>query len=167
LVRDAQLRFTDVQINDAVEEILLLFKRDLERARVTLRTDFDRSIPNIEGDQVQLQQVVLNLVRNAIDAMAEVNGRSRVLTAASKAANGHVSVAIADTGVGIDARSRERLFDALYTTKGEGLGLGLSICRKIITVHGGRLWVEKNTTHGSTFTFALPLRQSTQMSRSN
>jgi signal transduction histidine kinase len=167
LVRDAQLRFTDVQINDAVEEILLLFKRDLERARVTLRTDFDRSIPNVEGDQVQLQQVVLNLVRNAIDAMAGVNGRSRVLTAASKAADGHVSVAIADTGVGIDAGSRERLFDALYTTKGEGLGLGLSICRKIITVHGGRLWVEKNTTHGATFTFALPLRQSTQMSWSN
>jgi signal transduction histidine kinase len=167
LVRDAQLRFTDVQINDAVEEILLLFKRDLERARVTLRTDFDRSIPIVEGDQVQLQQVVLNLVRNAIDAMAGVNGRSRVLTAASKAANDHVSVAIADTGVGIDSASRERLFDALYTTKGQGLGLGLSICRKIITVHGGRLWVEKNTTHGATFTFALPLRQSTQMSRSN
>lgn len=167
LVRDAQLRFTDVQINDAVEEILLLFKRDLERARVTLRTDFDRSIPIVEGDQVQLQQVVLNLVRNAIDAMAGVNGRSRVLTAASKAANDHVSVAIADTGVGIDSASRERLFDALYTTKGQGLGLGLSICRKIITVHGGRLWVEKNTTHGATFTFALPLRQSTQTSWSN
>ena len=78
-----------------------------------------------------------------------------------------MSVAIADTGVGIDSASRERLFDALYTTKGQGLGLGLSICRKIITVHGGRLWVEKNTTHGATFTFALPLRQSTQTSWSN
>jgi signal transduction histidine kinase len=160
LVRDAQPRFADVQINDAVEEILLLLKRDLERAGVTLTIDFDRSIPNIEGDRVQLQQVVLNLVRNAIDAMADVSGGARVLTASSKVADGRVSVTIADTGVGIASASRERLFDALYTTKGDGLGLGLSICRKIIAVHGGRLWVEENTSLGATFTFTLPLRQS-------
>jgi C4-dicarboxylate-specific signal transduction histidine kinase len=160
LVRDAQPRFADVQINDAVEEILLLLKRDLERAGVILTTDFDRSIPNVEGDRVQLQQVVLNLVRNAIDAMADVSGGARVLTASSKVADDCVSVAIADTGVGIAAVSRERLFDALYTTKGDGLGLGLSICRKIIAVHGGRLWVEENTSLGATFTFTLPLRQS-------
>jgi signal transduction histidine kinase len=166
LVRGAQLAFTDVQINDAVEEILFLSKRDLERAGVTLRTDFDGSRPNVEGDRVQLQQVVLNLVRNAIDAMAAVNGRARVLTASSKVADGHVSVAIADTGVGIESANRERLFDALYTTKVEGLGLGLSISRKIISVHGGRLWVEENTTYGSTFTFTLPARQSAPMSGS-
>jgi signal transduction histidine kinase len=165
-VHDAQLRFTDVQINDAVEEILLLLKRDLERAGITLRTALDSSIPTVEGDRVQLQQVVLNLVRNAIDAMAGVNGRARVLTASSKVADDQVSVAIADTGVGIAATSRERLFDALYTTKGDGLGLGLSICRRIITVHGGRLWVEKNTAHGATFTFTLPARQSAPMSGS-
>jgi signal transduction histidine kinase len=167
LVRDAQLRFTDVQINDAVDEILLLLKRDLERAGVTLRTDFDRSMPNVEGDRAQLQQVVLNLVRNAIDAMSGINGRARVLTASSRAADGHVSVAIADTGVGVDSASKERLFDALYTTKGDGLGLGLSICRKIIAVHGGRLWVEENTSLGATFTFTLPLCQSVRMSGSN
>jgi signal transduction histidine kinase len=166
-VRDAQPRFTDVQINDAVEEILLLLKRDLERTGVTLRADFDRSIPNVEGDRVQLQQVVLNLVRNAIDAMAGVSGRARVLTASSKVADNHVSVAIADTGVGIASVSRERLFDALYTTKGDGLGLGLSICRKIVAVHGGRLWVEENTSLGATFTFTLPLCQSVRMSGSN
>jgi signal transduction histidine kinase len=167
LVRDAQLRFTDVQINDAVDEILLLLKRDLERAGVTLRTDFDRSMPNVEGDRAQLQQVVLNLVRNAMDAMSGINGRARVLTASSRAADGHVSVAIADTGVGVDSASKERLFDALYTTKGDGLGLGLSICRKIIAVHGGRLWVEENTSLGATFTFTLPLCQSVRMSGSN
>ena len=126
-MRDAQLRFTDVQINEAVEEILLLFKRDLERARVTLRTDFDRSIPNVEADRVQLQQVVLNLVRNAIDAMAGVNGRSRVLTAASKAADGHVSVAIADTGVGIDLREQGAAVRcALHD---QGGGVWASACR--------------------------------------
>ena len=164
LAREAQLHFADVAINDAVEEVLLLSMRELEHAGVMLRTDFDRSLANVEADRVQLQQVVLNLVRNAIDAMTGINGRTRVLTVSSKAADGHVAVAIGDTGVGIVAASRERLFDALYTTKGEGLGLGLSICRKIITVHGGRLWVKENPTHGATFTFTLPLRQSIQMS---
>jgi signal transduction histidine kinase len=164
LVRDAQLRFADVQVNDAIEEILLLLKRDIERADVTLRTVLDRSKPVVEGDRVQLQQVVHNLVRNAIDAMTAGSGRLRILTVSSKVTDGHVSVEIADTGVGIAAASRERLFDALYTTKGDGLGLGLSICRKIITVHGGRLWVEENTAHGATFTFTLPLRQSIPVS---
>ena len=160
LVRDAQIRFADVQINDAIEEILVLLKRDIERANVTLRTALDKSIPTVEGDRVQLQQVVHNLVRNAIDAMTTVNGRPRILTASSKVADGCVLVSIADTGVGITSTSRERLFDPLYTTKGDGLGLGLSICRKIIAVHGGRLWVEENTAHGVTFTFTVPLRRS-------
>jgi signal transduction histidine kinase len=167
LVRHAQLQFADVQINDAVEEVLLLSKRELERAGITLRTDFDTSMPKIAADRVQLQQVVLNLVRNAIDAMISVNGRTRVLTASSKVTDAHASVTIGDTGVGVDPASGERLFDALYTTKGEGLGLGLSICRKIVSGHGGRLWVEKNTRHGATFAFALPLRQSIRLSEKN
>jgi len=167
LVRGAQLQLADVQINDAVEEVLLLSKRELERADVMLRTDFDTSMPKIAADRVQVQQVVLNLVRNGIDAMTSVNGRARVLNASSKVADGHACVRIGDTGVGIDPASRERLFDALYTTKGEGLGLGLSISRKIIGAHGGRLWVEKNTTYGATFAFALPLRHSVQLSEKN
>jgi signal transduction histidine kinase len=167
LARGAQLQFADVQINDAVDEILLLSKRELERAGVALRTDFDPSMPKVEADRVQLQQVILNLMRNAIDAMADVNGRARVLTTSSKVDDGHASVTIADTGAGIAPANRARLFDALYTTKDEGLGLGLSICRKIISAHGGRLWVEKSTTDGTTFTFALPLRQSVQWSGSN
>lgn len=167
LVRDAQLRFSAVRINEAIEEVLFISKGDLERGGVTLLIDLDRSIPNVEGDLVQLQQVVVNLVRNAIDAMVGVNGRARVLTVSSRAAACHVSVAVADTGVGIEFTGRERLFDALYTTKREGLGLGLSICRKIISVHGGRLWVTENTTHGVTFAFTLPLRQSVRMSESN
>ena len=160
LVRDAQIRFSDVQINDAIDEILLLLKRDIERADVTLKAALDRSVPIVKGDRVQLQQIVHNLVRNAIDAMTAVCGRSRVLTVSSKVADGHVAVSIADTGVGIASTSRDRLFDPLYTTKGDGLGLGLSICRKIIAVHGGRLCVEENTAHGAIFTFTVPLRQS-------
>ena len=159
LVRDGQLRFADVQVNEAVEEVLLIVKRELERARVAVTTAFDASLPDIEADKVQLQQVVLNLVRNAIEAMDDVGARARVLTIASKVVDGHVSVTIADTGVGIDPAIGERLFDALYTTKHGGLGLGLSICRKIISAHGGQLWAEKNTSDGATFTFAVPIRR--------
>jgi signal transduction histidine kinase len=166
-VRNAGLQFAAVHLNEAVEEVLLLRKSELERAGVTLRTDFDTSIPTIEADRVQIQQVVSNLVRNAVDAMAVVKGRARVLTSSSKLTKGHASVMIADTGVGIDLATRERLFEALYTTKSDGLGLGLSICRKIVTAHGGRLWADRNATHGTTFTFLLPLRQSTKLSESN
>ena len=159
LVRGAHLQLADVQLNAVIEEVLLLSKRELERARITLRTTFDSSIPDIKADRVQLQQVVLNLVRNAIDAMAGIHGRARVLTASSKVANGHAAVTIADTGVGICAAKSERIFDVLYTTKDNGLGLGLSICRKIINAHGGRVWTERDTAHGARFTFTLPLRQ--------
>jgi C4-dicarboxylate-specific signal transduction histidine kinase len=166
LVRDAPLKFAKVDINDAIEEVLRLSKGELERASVTLRTDFDRALPNIEVDRVQLQQVVLNLVRNAVEAMVGVEGRRRVLTASSKGANDHVSVTITDTGKGIDPENKERLFDALYTTKRSGLGLGLSICRKIVNVHGGRLWVEETKRFGTTFAFVLPLSKPSRMAGS-
>ena len=164
LVRNAQLNFSNVDVNEAIEEVLLLSKRELERASVTLHTDFGKSLPNIRADRVQLQQLVLNLVRNAIEAMADVEGRGRVLTACSNAVNDHILVTVADTGVGINPANKARLFEALYTTKDNGLGLGLSICRKIVTVHGGRLWVEENQTHGTTFAFVLPLRPSIRIS---
>jgi C4-dicarboxylate-specific signal transduction histidine kinase len=167
LVRDAQLTFAEVDVNEAVEKVLLLSKRDLERAGITLHVDFDRKLPSIAADLIQLQQVVFNLVRNAIEAMAGVEGRSRILTASTRAADGQVVVTIADTGVGVHPANRERLFDALYTTKESGLGLGLSICRKIVTIHGGRLWVEENTTHGTMFVFVLPLRQLVQPQESH
>ncbi len=164
LVRDGQLQLDDLQINGVVEDVLLLLKRELERAGVRVKTDFDKSIPNIQGDRVQLQQVVLNLVRNAIDAMIDVTGRDRILTVSSKFVNGQATVTIADTGMGIDPSSKGRLFDALYTTKAEGLGLGLSICQKIIVAHSGRLWAEENTRYGTIFTFSIPLFESTEIS---
>jgi signal transduction histidine kinase len=167
LVRDTKPNFANVDINEAIEEVLLLSKRELERAGVTLHADFGKSLPSIRADRVQLQQLVFNLVRNAIEAMAEVEGRSRILTACSMIANDHISVTIADTGVGIAPADKARIFDALYTTKGGGLGLGLSICRKIVIVHGGRLWVEENKMHGTTLAFVLPLREPIQMPESN
>jgi signal transduction histidine kinase len=160
LARGGRLQLADVQINDAIEEVLPLLNRELERVRVMLRTDFDTSIPMVKADRLQLQQVILNLVRNAIDAMAGVSGRARVLIISSRIIFGYVSVSIVDTGVGISSTDQERLFDALYTTKGEGLGLGLSISRKIVDAHGGQLWMKKNAAHGVTFSFALPVHPS-------
>jgi C4-dicarboxylate-specific signal transduction histidine kinase len=167
LVRNARLQFASVDINEAVEEVLRLSKRDLERACVTLHTEFDRSLPDVEADRVQIQQVVLNLVRNAIEAMEGVEESSRALTVSSKAAEDYVSIAITDTGPGVTSANRERVFDALYTTKGAGLGLGLSICRKIVTAHEGRLWVEDGTMYGAAFKFVLPLNRSIRMSGNN
>jgi C4-dicarboxylate-specific signal transduction histidine kinase len=167
LVREGQLQFADVQINGAIEEVLLLLQGELQCAAIGLRTNLDSSIYNIEADKVQLQQVVLNLVRNAIDAMVEVEGRVRMLTVISTLADGYATVAIADTGMGINPTISDRLFEALYTTKVGGLGLGLSICRKIIAAHGGRLWVEQNTRHGATFTFTVPVRQRNDYLESN
>lgn len=167
LVRNTELNFANVDVNEAIEEVLLLSKREFELAGVTLQANFCKSLPPVRADRVQIQQLVFNLVRNAIEAMADVEGRSRVLTACSKTANDHILVTVADTGVGIDPTNKARLFEALFTTKGSGLGLGLSICRKIVTVHGGRLWVEENKTHGTTFAFVLPLRPSIRMTGSN
>ena len=167
LVRDAPPKFTEVAISTTIEEVLVLSRRELERADIALKIDFDASMPTIEADRVQLQQVVLNLVRNAVEAMADVNDGARVLSVSSKVADGHASVSIADTGMGIDPASSEHLFAPLYTTKCQGLGLGLSICRKIVSAHGGRLWAEDNTTHGATFTFILPLRRARPWSENN
>ncbi|MGY4410216.1 signal transduction histidine kinase [Bradyrhizobium sp. LB7.1] len=165
LLRGTQVHFAEFDINNAVAEVLLLSKREIERAGVCIRTDFDRSSPHVEADRVQIQQVALNLVRNAIEAMVEVGEGNRILTISSRSADDMILVAIADTGAGINPADRERVFETLYTTKGAGLGLGLSICRKIVKLHGGQLWVEENGRCGAKFTFILPRRQAVRTSK--
>jgi signal transduction histidine kinase len=128
--------------------------------------EVDRSTPGIEAGGAQLQEVILNLVPKAIDAMADVDGRARAITVSSNFVDGYASVAIADTGVGVP-QSSERVFGALYTTMDGGLGLRLSICRKVINAHGGQLWMEKNPNPGVTFAFAVPLRQLAQRLNGN
>jgi C4-dicarboxylate-specific signal transduction histidine kinase len=167
LFRDAQLRFAKVDINGAIKEVLKLSRRELELGDITLHSQFDRSLPDIDADRIQFQQVVLNLVRNAIEAMLEVEERSRVLTVSSEAVDDHVLVRISDTGVGIEPSMRECLFDALNTTKKGGLGLGLSICYKIVAAHAGHLWLEENANHGVTFALMLPLRRSSRAPAKN
>ena len=148
-----------VNLNEAAQEVIELFQREFERGRVILRTEFADNLPLIMGDRVQLQQVILNLVRNASDAMSTVNDRSRELTVRSERDEGDcVRLIIKDTGVGLDQESADRLFQPFYTTKNDGMGIGLSLSRSIIEAHHGRLWATMNDGPGTTFSFSIPLK---------
>jgi PAS domain S-box-containing protein len=144
-------------LNDAAREVLALSSSELQSRRVVLRTDFAHDLPPVQGDRVQLQQVILNLVLNAADAMTDVVDRLRDLLVGTGAdPDGGVRLWVRDAGVGFDPQEGERFFDAFYTTKSDGMGIGLSISRSVIESHGGRLWATPNDGPGATFSFWLP-----------
>lgn len=147
-----------MDLNDAVREIIMLSMGDLKRSIVHLRTELSQDLPAIEGDRVQLQQVILNIVRNGADAMLGIDNRPRqMLVRTFVDDSGEVVFAVRDSGVGIPREKLNTLFDAFYTTKIDGLGIGLFISRSIIERHGGRIWGETNHPEvGATFAFALP-----------
>jgi len=146
-----------VDLNEATREVIELSLSELQRNRVVLRTQLSDDLPPATGDRVQLQQVILNLVRNASDAMSGVDDRPRELQIRTERDEGdRVRLAVQDAGVGFDPRHTDRLFSAFFTTKPGGMGMGLSISRSIIEGHGGRLWATPNPTHGATFQFTLP-----------
>ena len=124
---------------------------------MALRMELAADLPRVLGDRVQLQQVILNLVMNGIEAMSPVTDRPReMLIRSSEHESDKVLVAVQDSGVGIDAQDIEKIFDAFYTTKSQGMGMGLAICRSIVEAHGGRLWATANEDRGATFRFTLP-----------
>ena len=148
-----------VDLNEAACEVLALSSSELQVCRVTLRTDFDSGLPLVSADRVQIQQVILNLILNAADAMSEVCDRPRnllIVTARQDASS--VQLSVRDSGPGIDPQNLGRLFDAFYTTKTHGMGVGLSISRSIIESHKGRLWATANEGPGATFSFSIPCR---------
>ena len=146
-----------VDLNEATREVIALSVSELQRNLVTLHTEFDESLDPIRGDRMQLQQVILNLLMNASSAMSTIESRSRVLVIRTdRDADRWVRFSIQDNGVGIGAEHIERLFDPLYTTKSNGLGIGLSVSRAIVESHGGRLWGAPGETDGATFSFAIP-----------
>jgi len=146
-----------VDLNAATQEIIALTLAELQRNGVTLRVDLDEELPLVSGDRVQLQQVVLNLILNAIEAMQGVADRRRELVISTgRDGSDHVRLAVKDVGVGVDAGAIEKLFHPFYTTKSSGMGIGLSVCRSIITTHQGRLWAEPNDGPGATFAFSIP-----------
>lgn len=149
-----------VDLNGAAAEVLALSSGELQRARVDLRSDFASDLPNIRGDRIQLQQVVLNLVLNARDAMLAVDERPRSLVVTTRLDDeaGQILLTVRDAGSGITPDRLDRLFDTFFTTKSEGMGVGLSISRSIIQSHGGRLWAANNDDGpGATFSFSIPL----------
>jgi PAS domain S-box-containing protein len=154
--KDAPKETVDLKM--ATREVLSLLFGDLLRNRIILRAELDSDHPLlVAGDRVQLQQVILNLIRNAMDAMREVNDRPRhLLVIADADEEGRARLVVKDAGVGIDPQGAERLFDPFYTTKGDGMGIGLSVSRSIIESHGGVLQAAPNDNHGATFSFSIP-----------
>jgi signal transduction histidine kinase len=146
-----------LDMNEVTRELLVLTLSDLQRNRITLRYELAQNLPIIRGDRVQLQQVILNLVRNASDAMAEVHDRRRQLLVKTEPDDGDgVRVSVQDTGAGIDPENINKLFEAFYTTKSDGMGIGLSVSRSIVERHHGRLWAKPNDGPGATFSFSIP-----------
>jgi C4-dicarboxylate-specific signal transduction histidine kinase len=144
-------------LNDVAREVIALSTAELRRGGGLVRTDFADDLPHVSIDRVQLQQVILNLLLNAAEAMAGVQDRSRTILVQTRLHDdGSVRLDVRDSGTGVDPKAAERLFDAFYTTKPKGLGVGLSISRSIIEKHDGRLWVEANAGPGATFSFCIP-----------
>jgi PAS domain S-box-containing protein len=158
LIRKAPPRMARVDVNEAVLDITTLARSELLRHGVSLQTQLATGLPLIEGDRVQLQQVILNLILNAVEAMSGIaeGAREMRISTGRRASNG-VLVAVRDFGPGLDPQSMDRLFDAFYTTKPDGLGMGLAICRSIVEAHGGKLWATANEPRGAVFQFTLPL----------
>jgi PAS domain S-box-containing protein len=156
--KKAPARKGNLEINQAILEIMGLTRVAMSEHSVLAKMQLSEGLPPIFGDRVQLQQVILNLIMNAIEAMSEIREGSReLLISTSKVESGSVLVAISDTGPGLPPASRARIFEAFYTTKSSGLGMGLSICRSIVDAHGGRLWTTPNEPHGAVFCMLLPI----------
>jgi PAS domain S-box-containing protein len=157
LVKKVPPRREQLDINQVVLEVISLTQGELQRNRVELQTHLAHDLPGVPGDRVQLQQIILNLILNAVEAMSELADRPRKLLVVSAASDSHdVLVEVRDSGPGLDAASLERLFDSFYTTKPNGMGMGLAISRSIVEAHGGRLWATANEPHGAVFCFTLP-----------
>ena len=148
-----------LDLNELTREVIALSLDDLERSRVAVQLELADDLPTMTGDRVQLQQVILNLIRNALDAMVGVHGRPRrLLITTEREDDDNVRVSVRDSGVGVDPESMNKLLDAFYTTKRDGMGIGLSVSRSIVERHAGRLWAEPNDGPGATFSFSLPSR---------
>jgi C4-dicarboxylate-specific signal transduction histidine kinase len=145
------------ELNEAIDEVVVMVRHAIDRNGVTVYTHLNEGLISAEGDRVQLQQVVLNLILNAVEAMISVGEGPRELSISTEPSkNNGVLVTVRDSGPGIDPEHLDLVFKPFHTTKPSGMGMGLSICQSIIAAHGGRLWAETNRDRGATFQFALP-----------
>jgi C4-dicarboxylate-specific signal transduction histidine kinase len=158
LFKMAPLQSSAVDVNEAILEVISLTHGELVKNGVTVQTQLAEGLPLIQGDRVQLQQVILNLIINAVEAMSGVSEGSReLLISSGKDASGGVLVAVQDSGPGLNPEGFDRLFDAFYTTKTGGMGMGLSVCRSIVEQHGGRIWAYRKAGPGATLQLTLPV----------
>jgi C4-dicarboxylate-specific signal transduction histidine kinase len=157
LVQKAEPRVALLDIGTVVEEVLDLARGELQQYNVAVLTELEADLPLVLGDQIQLQQVLLNLIMNAIQAMSDVHDRPRDLVIRCKAQDG-VLIAVEDSGAGLDPAAGDRIFESMFTTKSDGMGMGLSISRSIIAAHGGRIWASPGAPFGAIFQVALPER---------
>ena len=157
LVKKGSSQKSPVDINLVIQEVLYIIPRVLENQHVSLEMELRPALPPVLGDRVQLQQVVLNLIMNGIEAMSAVSDRPRALVIRSDARESGLEVTVQDSGIGLDPRNIDHIFDTFFTTKSNGMGMGLSICRSIIEAHQGRLWTSQDPAiQGATFRFSLP-----------
>lgn len=157
LVKKAPPRKSRFDLNEAILEVIALARSEALKHDVSLQTGLATGLPAVDGDRVQLQQVILNLILNAVDAMKGIGEGARELLISTEAdAAGGVLVTVRDSGMGLDPNNADRVFEAFYTTKPEGLGMGLAICRSIIGAHGGQMWASANRPRGAVFQFTLP-----------
>jgi PAS domain S-box-containing protein len=160
LVKRTPVEKSLLNLSDVVEDVLALARYESAARKVTIRTDLSKDLPSVSGDRVQLQQVLLNLVINGMDAMSQIEESKRILTLCGRRETNDGTFAarlgVEDSGVGFKPEETDRLFEAFYTTKPQGMGMGLAISRSIIEAHGGRLWAEPSQGSGATFVFSLP-----------
>jgi len=161
LKKDSQ-QIAPLDISAVVKEAVALVRDDLLKRKAALRLELSDGIPPVRGDRIQLQQVILNLIMNGSEAMASLkNGSRELVVIAQRSGSDKVLVAVRDSGAGMDPENADRIFDAFFTTKPTGMGMGLSISRSIIEAHGGRIWAEPNDGPGLTVQFTLPIQAKT------
>ena len=160
LVKKALPQTESFDINEAIREVIVITRGEAMMCGISVEAHLAKGLPHIRGDRVQVQQVILNLVINAIEAMSDMtDGRRELLISTAAAESGGVLVAVRDSGPGLPSATLDRVFDAFYTTKPTGLGLGLSICRSIVEAHGGHLRVSANKPQGAVFQFTVCARE--------
>jgi signal transduction histidine kinase len=150
-----------VDVNAVVRETIVLLRGEATRYSISLRTELAEDLPQIMGDRVQLQQVIMNLIMNSIDAMKDVDGTRELTIKSQRAENEQLLVSVSDTGVGLPPQQADQIFNAFFTTKPHGTGMGLRISRSIVESHGGRLWAADTCPRGASFCFTLPAKGET------
>jgi C4-dicarboxylate-specific signal transduction histidine kinase len=147
-----------VDVNEVIREMTILLRNEAARYSISVRTELETDFPLVMGDRVQLQQVFMNLILNAIDAVKDMDGTREVAIKSQRAEHEEIVVSVTDSGVGLPSQQAEQIFNAFFTTKPHGTGMGLRISRSIIESHGGRLWAANNSPRGASFCFTLPTK---------